>query len=224
MTKNKLFEKYRKFGDLREAGKIEEAIEGYEGLMKEAEKELFAEVPQMLGVAYRMQKKSEKGLRFAKLAVEWAIKAGDGEMEANARRDLGEIYKDLDKLEMAESEYDKSLRLMWKEVAGKMSGLAGTLAFKGGLAMVKKDYNQAHELINAAIAMLYPQVMLDSTEAGQYYLFVLHKAEVCKAEGKIEEAKELARKALRGFKQLNQKQAVRMERAERLIISLGIGA
>lgn len=219
MTDKDLLDKYKKFSDLREAGKVKEAIEGYRNLMQAARKKLFVQVPEMLGVAFRMLGKPESGLSFAKQAVRWAIKKKDREAQANARCGLGKVYGDLGRRREAGVEYSKSLQLMWPEVAGKMSGLAGTLAAMAEEAAKDKKYKRADKLIEAAVAMTYPQVMIDDREAGQHYWFMIYKAELYKKLGRKKEARELAREALAGFKKLNQYQKVRIERAEKLLES-----
>lgn len=224
MSKEELISEYKRFSDLREKGKIEEAIKGYKSLIEEAEKELFVEVPEMIGVAYRMLGKPQEGLQFAKQAVNWAVKSGNKESEANARRDLGAIYKDLGEIKEAEVGYDKSLRLIWQEMAPKVSSLAGTLAFMGHMASKKGDFEKADKLIEAAVSMFYPDAILNPTEAGQYYWLMIHQAENYKRQGRKKEAKELAQEALAGFKQLKQSQTARIKKAKELITSLEIEA
>ncbi len=220
MTRLKLIKKYWEFGNLREMGKIDEAIKGYKGLLKDAEKVLFAEVPEMIAVSYRMLEKPRTGLRFARTALNWAVKSGNKETEANVRRDLGGIYADLERTRDAEREYKKSLRLLWKEVSSKINGLAGTFSFMGRLRVQDKNYKMAHKFLDTAIAMTYPQVLLGEKEAkhaGQYYLFLLHKAELLKMQGKTREARKLANEVILGLKRLEQKQMVRIERAKKLL-------
>jgi len=217
MTKLKLFKKYQYFGNLREKGKIEEAITGYKSLMKEAEKKLFAEVPEMIAVSYRMLKKPKLGLNFARQALQWAKKSKNKEMEANIRRDLGGIYSDMNEIEKAERQYAKSLELMWSELSSKINGLAATFAFMAKLFVKKKDHKRAEKLIDTAISLTYPSVLFEPKEAGQYYWFVIYKAEHYKIQNRNRESKELAKYALSGFKKLSQYQKVRINRAKKLL-------
>lgn len=203
---------------MKEEGRIEEAIEGYKKLLPEAEKHNFSQVPEMIGVSYRMLDKPQEGLSFAQMAIEWAVRKGDKEQEGNIRRDLGGLYSDLERYEEAEKEYQKSLHLLWEENEGKINAIAGTLSFMARLAAKKKDFARAHGLNEAAIAMTYPVTLENPDGAGQHYLFILHGAEIYQAEGKKKEALKSARKALQGFRKVKQK--VRIERAEKLIKEL----
>lgn len=218
MNLREIQKEWKRYSHIRESGRIEEAIEGYKKLLPEVEKHNFSQVPEMIGVSYRMLDKPQEGLSFAQMAIEWAIKSGDKEQEANARRDLGGLYSDLERYEEAEKEYQKSLHLLWEENEGKINAIAGTLSFMARLAVKKEDFARAHALSEAAITMIFPVTIENPEGAGQYYLFILHKAELYQAEGKKKQALKLAKEALEGFKKVNQK--VRIERAGKLIKQL----
>ena len=85
-----------------------------------------------------MLEKPKEALPFALMTVKWATKAKDIKQEANARRDLGGIYTDLEKFKEAENEYQKSLKLIWGVSEGKINSVSGTLSFLAKLLAKRK--------------------------------------------------------------------------------------
>lgn len=208
-----LQKKFTHYSILREKGQIEAAIKGYSSLLPQAERYLFSQVPEMIGVAYRMAKQPRKGLAFAKQSVAWAIKAKDIEQEANCRRDLAGIYQDLKKFDLAETQLQKSLRLIWKISESKINAVAGTLSFLSKLSAHKKDFAATHPLATAATAMTYPSTLLSAPHSGQHYLFLYNHAKIYADQGNKQAAGVLARQALAGFTQLGQSHRVQLAKS-----------
>src|SRR3989344_7580729 len=121
MERLELEQKILELGHAREEGEIEKAIDGYIQLLPEAKKHWYSQVPEMIGVCYRMLDRPAEALPFAERSVHWAHEAQDKEQEANCRRDLGGIYNQLNRLDEAEAEYEKSLELLWENVESKIN-------------------------------------------------------------------------------------------------------
>lgn len=178
---------------LRNSGKVKEAIPLYQKLAEDYDRQgdVFHSggALQMVGVCYKLTKDEENALSWLRKALDYYTEHNHQTGQGNVWRDIGVIYEYVGKYDQAKEALKKSEELLKNSEDQGAYGI--TLAKLGLVAMRKKDYQKAEDLLNQALKI--------TREANHWFMTLttlLHLTELSILTDRLDDADAFAKEVV----------------------------